>query len=387
MIAKRSRRQRGLSLVESLIAFAVSMAGMAALLCAESGLHLHTDLTRQRAEAVRQAQQEIEQVRAFASLGELRSMPTAVAATAGGGSARFMIERRVEESPMPGAWAVGVDVQWKDRQGQPAGVALRSMLAALDPGLSGKVVTQNSTGTGQAPKGRSPWIPLPATDLGDGRSRFIPPGSGGIAWLFDNASGQVTSICGVTDEGGGGSAGRCVSATGLLVSGHVGFATGATATLQDAARPTSPALDLDLQLRLLQGEAACYDDGPPGTGSTSIGATSMGSTNIGFYCLVALAPGQPRWSGRLDLVPLGWTLGHDAQSFRVCRYSSDDDGVPGLSNSEHPLDYRDVDTPLAHQNFLVIRGDHACPADDGSGRAVNASTVEQAPQPQSAPFS
>jgi hypothetical protein len=199
--------------------------------------------------------------------------------------------------------------------------------------------------------------------------------------VFDNASGQVTRICGVTDEGGG-SAERCVSATGLLVSGHVGFATGATASPQDAAHPTSPALDLDLQLRLLQGEAACYDDGQPG-----IGLTSMGSTNIGFYCLVALAPGQLHWSGRLDLVPLGWALGHDAQSFRVCRYSSDDDGVPGLSNSEHPLDYRDVDTPLVHQNFLVIRGDHACPADDGSGRAVNASTVEQAPQPQSAPFS
>ena len=167
--------------------------------------------------------------------------------------------------------------------------------------------------------------------MGDGHSRFTPRGASGIAWVFDNASGWVTSVCSITSD-----AEHCVAASGLLVSGHVRFSTDATVTADDAAHPAGHAMNLDMLLLLAQGTATCFDDA----------GVSIAATDVTYHCLVTLPPGSTRWSGRLDVQPLGWLLGHDARSYRVCRYSADTDGRPGIANAEHPLDYQDVDAPL-----------------------------------------
>jgi hypothetical protein len=155
----------------------------------------------------------------------------------------------------------------------------------------------------------------------------------------------------------------------------VRFATGAILGPADALQPASRALDIDLELKLQQGDATCFDD-------AGLGAAQA---DVTYHCLVTLPTGQSRWSGRLGVVLRGGSLTHDARGFRVCRYTSDNDGRPGISNAEHPLDYREVDAPLVHQNFLVIRGDNACPAGRGSPEAADASTLEQAPQPEASP--
>lgn len=358
-------RQLGLSLVESLVAFAVAMIGMTALFGTESRLRLHADLARQRAQAVRLAQQEIERLRSFTTIDELRALPLSASQDVDdGSSAHFSLEQKVEPDTAPGVVTAQVDVRWKDRQGHDTTVTLRSLVAALDPALSGEAVSRTMESSRQAPLGRSSFIPLQAADLGDGRSRFEPPGAAGIAWIFDNASGMVTGAC--TPSAGGASASPdCGAVTGLVVSGHVRFATGPTASLADAAQPASPVLALDMQLQLQQGSASCFQ--------------IASATDIAYHCLVTPPAGQTRWSGRLGVVPRGWTLRHDAQGFRVCRYAPP---TAAVANTDHPLDYHEVDTPLAHQNFLVIRGDHPCPASAASHDADESSTVEQAPDPQ-----
>jgi hypothetical protein len=69
------------------------------------------------------------------------------------------------------------------------------------------------------------------------------------------------------------------------------------------------------------------------------------------------------WSGRSDIVPIGWTLGLGSADLKACRYSADQDGSGAVdSNLEHPDEYKRVDRVLMQQNFLIVTGDQPCPA-------------------------
>lgn len=367
------RRQRGLSLIESLVSFAVAAIGMMALVVTESQLRLNGDLVRQRAEALRLAHAELERRRAFASVDELQAPAASVLHPAvAEANTRFALERQLATDAA--AVLSDVSVRWRDHQGKPAEVSLHGIVAGLDPALSGYLVMRRPGSATHLPYGRSLAIPPLAIDLGNGRSAFTPPGAAGIAWIFDNGSGLVSSVCSMPAAGAPVvDSDHCLPTQGLVVSGHVRFSTGPTVTADDAEHPGSPALDLDLQLSTSDGSAACFDD------------ARAGGTSVSFHCLVTLAPGHLQWSGRLDLLPLGWTIGTQAQQYRVCRYSADQDGRDGISNTEHPLDYRQVSAPLAHQNFLVIRGPNSCPADTGRSAFIDRNTVEHAPHPQEPP--
>jgi Tfp pilus assembly protein PilV len=361
-------------LIESLVSFAVAAIGTTALIVTQSQLRLNGELARQRTEAARLAHAELERLRSFASVDELH-LPTARSpspATMADANTAFTLQRNLAVDAA--VLLSDVNARWRDRQGKPAQVSLHSIVAGLDPALSGYLVTQKSGGTSHLPRGRSLAIPPQAIDLGNGRSAFTPPGAAGISWIFDNSSGLVSGVCSMPAEAvRPADSDRCLSGQGLVVSGHVRFSTGTTASADDAEHPSSPALDLDLQLSTGDGKAACFDD------------ARAGANSVSFHCLVMLAPGRTQWSGRLDLLPLGWAIGTQAGQYRVCRYSADQDGRDGISNAEHPLDYRQVTTPLAHQNFLVVRGPNSCPSDAAHGRYVDRNTVEHAPRPVESP--
>ncbi|MEO5881280.1 MAG: hypothetical protein ABIQ06_02600, partial [Caldimonas sp.] len=88
-----------------------------------------------------------------------------------------------------------------------------------------------------------------------------------------------------------------------------------------------------------------------------------------------------RWSGRSTLLPSGWTVGSGSGDHRVCRHVADSDGSGAIdANIEHPPDYVDVAGPLLAQNFLVVRGDQACPA-ASEGGLLSASFGTQPHQP------
>ncbi len=61
---RRHPRQRGISLIEAVVALAVMAFGMLAFVGLQSSLRFNGDVAKQRAEAVRIAQEAIEQWRA-----------------------------------------------------------------------------------------------------------------------------------------------------------------------------------------------------------------------------------------------------------------------------------------------------------------------------------
>jgi Tfp pilus assembly protein PilV len=382
------RRQRGVSLIEALMAFAVMALGMLGVMGVQTTLRFNSDIAKQRSEATRLAQEQMESLRAFSVLAPAEGhvayddIATVPSAAVQGYTTNTTYSLVTEVAQSGESKNVTVSVAWADRQGGQQLVVLNSVIAGIDPGLSGTLSLPPNGSPQKAPRGRHAGIPFDAIPLRSSpESAFAPPGSSGVVWVFNNVSGLVTRVCTSMVVLNGlaiVSQNDCQAAAGLVVSGAVRFDTDGRVSAAEAENPVgSLALDLNMALPVSGASVDCFDDAP--TVPTS-------ATAVHYNCLVNPAGNSGRWSGTLNVVLAGdRTLGPAADQFRICRYSADYDNRGGIENLEHPLVYTDVTGPLTNQNFLVIRGDNTCPSDGAANPAqgdfVNSNTVEHAPNP------
>jgi hypothetical protein len=346
-------RQRGIGLIEALLAFLVLALGMLAIGKLQSHLRLHADIARQQSQAMRLAQEDIEGLRAFSVLGSgggRRAYADIAASSASANEGTgFALTRRIDEWPALRAKSARVEVAWTDASGAPQLATLNSVIAGSDPALAGALALPPSRTPVQRPLERSVAIPIPASDLGDGRSVFKPVARGSLALVFDNASGALIARCTTPLVPGASLTAAdlidCDTTRGLLLSGRVRFASG------------DPALALDVALTL--GGGGVYAKAP--VCATEAKTMRSGEPYVGYHCVVyPLASGA--WSGRLDVLPSGWQLGLTAADWRVCRYSADLDRSGAIDrNAEHPASYTGVSGPLTQQNFLIVKGTQNCP--------------------------
>lgn len=130
-------RQRGVALLEALIAFLVLSIGLLALSRLQTGLRTNADAARERTEAVRLAQADIEGLRAFASPADWDALENASEdVTPTGSRTRYTLERVVQTSADAGLKAVEVTLHWNDRQGAAQQLRLATLVAGQDPALS-----------------------------------------------------------------------------------------------------------------------------------------------------------------------------------------------------------------------------------------------------------
>lgn len=364
------RKQRGISLVEALIALLVLSLGMLTMARLQSHLRLGSDIARQRAEAVRLAQEDIETMRAYSvlaasgaarSYAEITSASVNVDASTGyATNTQYTVSRQIVAATALAVKTAAVTVSWTDRTGEPQRVVLNSIIAANDPAHGGAL---GLAPTGVHAKGafsRSSRVPVNAKDLGNGSSVLKPTSTSTVALVFDNTSGRVTARCSginpltATRDLGLGNLTSCGSTIAYLLSGSVRFSQ---ASPPDAARGNDTPLVFSVMLGLTGGTYAAA----PECSSEEV-QTDTGERYVAYHCVVVpLANG--RWSGRSTLSPAGWTLGAGPNDERVCRYSADLDGSGAIdANEEHPATYSGVDHSLANQNFLVIKGSETCPA-------------------------
>lgn len=402
----RSRQtQHGVALLEALVAFLLvsfSVMGSARL---QSTWRVNADMARQRTEAVRLAQQEIERMRSSTDPAPEAPIPggdPAVEAVFIHGSTSYALRREVGASTTAMLRPVTVSVSWVDRTGGAQQVALSTHVAQLPPVFSavlsmvphplpstGRVLAPAGVAAGidaetDASEGVPPdLLAAQAHDLGAGRSVWKPPGHGPAAYLLDRSTGAVTSRCVVTKTAASArqlvvsELSACATAAGQLLQGYVRFSMGSNPDARhanDAPRPFEAELTLEprngaapvCDVQLLKGvrfsaeglsrrEVVDASAAPAAVGATQ---WTEGTRFASYTCLVPMQ-GRSGWSGRLTLKPHGWLIGTEATAGKVCRYRAAAGAEGGPQDDAGR--YSKVRTHLVEQNYLVVRGDRPCP--------------------------
>lgn len=382
-VGRTARRARGVSLVEALVALAVMGFGMVGLVGIQSTLRANADVARQRAEAVRLAQERAELARAYSVLAvttgqraydDVVTVPADTVPAGGAGSTVFTLTQNVRDVASPRRKTVAIDIAWEDRTGQPQFVRLASVVSGTPPELAAALSLPTDGSAVNRPLGRHPAIPreaVPVTGTSSSRLDLAPLGGAtGSAWIFDNASGAITQVCDLSG---------CTPYLGRLLTGFVRFST-------ETVTPASAGLDPGG----LVGSVPA-----PTTLGVAVQLTAPTTDDVGclsrydattqalaYFCalpvtVVGMTPPPPRWSGRSRVTGLGPALlaassaDAAADRFRVCRYTPvrAHTTVPPLRNVDHPRDYANVDAPLANQNFLVIRAGNGAEANACPGTA------------------
>lgn len=405
--------QRGVSLVEALMALAVMAFGMLALVGVQTTLRLNNDLSKQRSEATRIATEEIEGMRVFTIVSPQvgQSDWSSLASRtidytppdAGIGNTSYQIVRTV--TPVAGTQqrAVRVQVQWTDRTGAPQVVTMDSTIVGVAPVLAAMLSVDPLASATNQIDGRDPTIPQQAVSIGDHRrSAFKPFDRGTVVWLFDNATGEVVSRCtgvvtaaiditqSIID------AASCTPTHGRRLAGTVRFDLGASPS---PAQPQGPSLPLNASTPLVfavsstspvsQASAAeCVADAnqPTKNHASETGSSGDAQTWTRLYECVVFPADATGWGGKLNVVlaatfPDGGSLPtmRGTPGFRACRYTTA--AFDYTANADHPLSYcvekaspaptaavpcngNKVTRNLIHQNFLVIAADASCPPDD-----------------------
>lgn len=137
------RRARGFALLEALIAAVLVAAGAAALLWLQGELRYNADAARQRTEAARLAQADIERLRAFVAVDEGGASPAwseieddAQDVTPDASPTRYALTRRVQTDALLALKTIEVTLRWTDRRGQAQQLSLATLIAGHDPALA-----------------------------------------------------------------------------------------------------------------------------------------------------------------------------------------------------------------------------------------------------------
>ncbi len=172
------------------------------------------DLAKQRGEAMRLAQQEMERIRDYSVVtavpdvtardylgqrdytNDVAGATRDISAAELGSNTAYQLVRTVTPAVEPPVKAVRVVVSWVDRAAGPLlSVTTDSFIAMADPSLAGSLaIPPQYSATRRVPDGKS-ILPPGAKDLGDGHSVFKPVTGGTVAFVFDNISGVIISRC------------------------------------------------------------------------------------------------------------------------------------------------------------------------------------------------
>ena len=235
------RRQcSGVSLLEALVAMVLMAGGLVGLLAMQMTLARSADIAKQKGEAVRLAQQQIESMRSFTTLvatpGHLAWTDLGAGNDAVSSNTTFTRTWTLSGSADDALREVSVSLAWQDRAGTEQRLTLQSVISKTDPadvGALGFPLPANTTL--KRPKNRNLNIPVPAKELGGGKSVYQL--SSNFAVVFNNDSGYVVRKCNKTinneadmDEG-------CVDYAAMILAGYISMSSGSFPSARASTPP------------------------------------------------------------------------------------------------------------------------------------------------------
>jgi hypothetical protein len=341
-----ARAAAGAALLEALFALLLVSLLSAALLDQQGVLRDTRTAARQRIDALQLARREFDRLRSPAASSPAATTPSPFELSHSEQS------EVPETSETPALRDLSVVVNWRHPAGGLHRVQLDARVPRVSPVYDAVLGLAPQDIAIARPLGRAPDIPFESISTTPDRSLWQPGGPGAAGWVFGDADGAIVARCNAAPSG-------CEAASGTLLSGHLRFSASAP---PDPATPGDPLLPLGVVVAL---------DGPPArTVRCTIQPVATAGARFVRYSCVVPDPPAAGWSGRVEIEPLGWSVGTRAGSQRVCRYSADLDASGAIDrNDEHPARYTAVHGALRQQNYLVVRGDQPCP--DGSAIATH----------------
>jgi type IV pilus modification protein PilV len=249
----KPRRQSGFALIEAMVALLVVSFGLLSIASFQYTLSRSSDTAKQRTEATRLAQKELDRLRSFSQrqsdfnltdgrytyVDDVVSTTSTQTITGLTTNATYNLERAVVTPTVDRFRWVNVVVWWNDRTGDRQEVRLASAISDGDASNLGVLGVQRRVSSTLLPRGGNSKIPFPTVNLAGGTSgAFMPPASGNVVFTFDLVTGRVLQRCtGVTTLSNGinlattaGVSCTDFSIPGYLLSGYVRFKTSTAAT-------------------------------------------------------------------------------------------------------------------------------------------------------------
>jgi prepilin-type N-terminal cleavage/methylation domain-containing protein len=353
-------RQQGFSLLESMIALVIMAFGLLAIAGVGLKLARSEDVARQRGEAARLAQEKIEQFRSFTQIDAAAGV-NAWASMGTGGSSDTIADDGVNyrtNTVFNRSWQVldsatepwrrvRISVNWTDRTNAIATpettLNFATIISKTDPFDSGTLAfPQPGNTTLKRPKNRNMNIPVPALDLGGGKS--VVQLTSNFAVVFSNDTGYVVLTCpflvdSLDDLPG------CTETSAYIVAGYI--------SLDGNISFPANLLVSTAGLSGITGANCTLGDAV----NQNTGAAISGYKY--YLCVVSVPSAGAPWSGTVRLGGSGLNSG--ATDYKVCRFEY----LPGngaTANQRNDQPYQQVSESLDNQNYiLTTSGGPNCP--------------------------
>jgi len=404
------RGQVGFTIIEALVSLIIMGFGIFALAGMQTALSNSADIAKQRTEAVRLAEEKIESLRSYTGIASTLVGQGTVSTSAlnwnalAGGTETIDQTTYQTNTSYTRTWTLGgaitdsmraltVSVAWTDRANAAQVVSLSSVLSQTDPADSGFLGFPLPLNTNlKRPKNRSLDIPIPAIDLGTGKSA-IAFGAAGQFVTLDNIAGNVVQLCTPTSLPANptteqvvaaltnASTSNCTSITGYLLAGYVA---------QDSSVSTT-------DWNAIQGGLGIDYSGVTRNAAGALGIScqfgdalnqSTGAVIAGYkyyVCVIPLtAPSTPpasngpyNWSGKILIA--GPSVWHGSgNKYYVCRYQYAPATDLTNVNQMNMQPYVNVNVSLDQQNYLIAttsgNTDPASPICPSTMNVANVST-------------
>jgi prepilin-type N-terminal cleavage/methylation domain-containing protein len=339
-ITVRSRRQRGFSLIEALVALVVMAFGMLALAGMQLTLSRSGDIAKQRVEAMRLAQARIERMRAFTGISSgavnwngLDAIANETVTT----NATYTVASTMAGLDTDAMRPVNVTVSWTDRANEQQTVAMATILSQSDPrdvGYLGTPLPANRPL--RRPKNRDINIPYPAVDLANGTSAYqVNPT---YVIVFSNLNANVVQLCDPNQANATAAqilASTCTTVSGYIVAGYLSVPSGSWTALGMNHSGISRNTAGSEAIRCGFGDAVDQN--------STVGATIAGYK---YYICVVPVNTPFLWGGRMRVgaVPTN-------SNYIVCRYEYLQTNIDANERNIQP--YASVDKSLDEQNYLL----------------------------------
>jgi type II secretory pathway pseudopilin PulG len=306
------RQEGGFAILEALIALLVVAFGMLALAAFQFTLARASDVAKQRTEATRIAEREIDLARSFVSRagdgnpsdGRLTYVEDLAVGTlnlpnvTGSMTNTTFRPQRIVSAPTapvpaggePYRW-VNVIVRWDDRNGVEQSVNLSTVISDGVPSDLGSLANGRGYSTTLRPKNRHINIPYPAVNLAGGQlSAFVPP-PGTAAFTFENTSGRVVSRCSspplvLTENMPIADLGTCTAYANYayILSGYVRFKTSNPAADRDNIDSPSDLTDATRGLYPTTTTSFGYSDSTVQDQPININSSATGNAPLTYEC-------------------------------------------------------------------------------------------------------